>query len=236
MSKHLKRFSAPKHWGLKAKTETFAVKPSPGPHPADIGVPLLGIVRDFLGYAQDSREALRILEQGDICVDHLVRKDHKYAAGLMDVISVKKTGENFRMLPDRKGLKMQPISDSEARFKLLRVRGKMLLRGGKLQVNFHDGSNLELPGDEIKKYSAGDVVQISIPDKKIKDHLKVEPGNVAFVFRGKNSGQVGRIEKVTEGKSTQPNLITISVDGREFQTLAKFIFVIGRKRPKIKVD
>ncbi len=236
MSKHLKRFSAPSHWGLEAKTEAFATKPSPGPHPGDLGIPLLGIVRDFLGYAQGAREAKRILEQGDVKVDHVTRKSHKYAAGLMDVVTIEKTGENFRLLPDRKGLRIQPISDREAGFKFLRIRGKTMVAGDQLQLNLHDGSNLEVPRTDSQKYSIGDVLQLTIPDRKLKDQLKIEPGNVALVYRGKNSGTLGSIEKVIEGKGNQPDLVTLSVEGKEFQTLEEYIFVIGRKRPKIKVN
>jgi len=236
MSKHLKRFSAPKHWGLRPKEAVFASKPRPGPHPLEMGVPLLGIVRDFLGYAQTGREAKYIIHQGDVLVDHVVRKDAKFAAGLMDVVSLKRTNENFRLLPDRKGLRLQPISDTEAGFKLVRVGRKTMVKGGKVQLGFHDGSNIELDGKEAAKYSVGDVLQISIPDRKVKDHMKMEPGNVAFVYRGKNSGQLGKIEEVIAGSGTRPASVRLSVGDTTFQTLAEFIFVIGRKRSKIKVD
>ncbi len=236
MSKHVKRFSAPRHWGLETKGATFATRSSPGPHPHDLGIPLLGIVRDLLGYAQDAREARKILEQGDLKVDQVVRSDHKFAAGLMDVVSIAKTNENFRLLPDQKGLRLQPIPETEANYKLLRVKGKTLIKGGKLQLNLHDGTNLELPPEDAQKYSVGDVIQLTLPDRKMKDHMKIEPGNSAFVFRGKNSGTLGLIEKVEKGPGTQPNLVTISADGKEFETLEDYIFVVGRKRPKIKVS
>jgi small subunit ribosomal protein S4e len=236
MSKHLKRFSAPSHWGLETKVATFATKPSPGPHSSTLGIPLLGIIRDFLGYARNSHEAKKILEQGDIKVDHVIRKNHKYAAGLMDVITIEKTGENFRLLPSSKGLRIQPIPDSEAKNKLVKVTGKSTLKGGNFQLNLHDGSNMEVEAKEGKKFSVGDVLQITIPDKTVKDHLKIEEGNVAFVYKGKNSGLLGTIGKLEVGEGNQPNLVDLTVDGSQFQTLEDYIFVVGRKRSKIKVD
>ncbi len=236
MSRHLKRFSAPKHWGLTAKGHTFAVKPSPGPHAGAAGIPLLGVVRDLLGYAQDAREAKKILREGQIRVDGIVRKDHGYSAGLMDVVAIERTGEYFRILPDRKGLRMQPISDAESNVKLLRVQGKTWLGGGGLQLNLHDGSNMELPGSESKKYAVGDVIQISLPERSIKDVMKIEPGNAAIVYKGKNAGQVGVIEKITAGRGEQATLVILSADGQQLQTLESYIFVVGRKRPKIKVN
>ena len=236
MSRHLKRFSAPNHWGLETKVATFATKPSPGPHSATLGIPLLGIIRDFLGYARDAREAKKILEQGDIKVDHVVRKSHKYAAGLMDVISIEKTGENFRLLPSGKGLRIQPISDTEAKTKLVRIRGKTVLKGGKFQLNLHDGSNIEVDAKEGGTYTVGDVLQVSIPDRKVKDHMKIEEGNVAFVYKGKNSGLLGTIGKVEKGEGIQPDLVNLTVGDSQFHTLEEYIFVVGRKRSKIKVD
>lgn len=236
MSKHLKRFSAPRYWRLQTKGVAFATKPSPGPHAGDLSIPLVGIVRDLLGYARDRREVKKILQEGEIRVDQVVRKEHRYAAGLMDVISVRKTGENFRLLPDSKGLRMRPIPDAEASTKLLRIMGKSWPMGGGLQLNLHDGSNIMLPATDAAKYSVGDVLQVSLPDRKIKDHMKIEPGNVAFLHGGKSAGQVGIIEKVTRGQPMQPTMVTLSVGGKEFQTLEDFIFVVGVKKPKIKVD
>jgi small subunit ribosomal protein S4e len=131
---------------------------------------------------------------------------------------------------------MRPIPDAEANTKLLRIMGKSWPTGGGLQLNLHDGSNIMLPATDTAKYSVGDVLQVSLPDRKIKDHMKIEPGNVAFLHGGKSVGQVGIIEKVTKGQPMQPTMVTLSVGGKEFQTLEDFIFVVGVKKPKIKVD
>jgi small subunit ribosomal protein S4e len=235
MKKHLKRYEAPKHWGLETKGAPFATKPRPGPHPAEMGIPLVGIVRDFLRYARDAREAKMILRQGQIKVDHVVRKDHKFAAGLMDVISIEKTGEHFRILPDRNGLTLSPIPDADSKFKFLRIMGKRPLKGGNIQLNMHDGGNLEVAAKD-DQYSVGDVLQVTIPDKKVKDHLRIEPENSAYVYRGKDSGTLGRIEKVETVEGSQPNLVTLSVGEETLRTLKDFIFVVGRKRSKIKVS
>jgi small subunit ribosomal protein S4e len=154
----------------------------------------------------------------------------------MDVITIEKTGENFRLLPSSKGLRIQPIPDTESKNKLVKVSGKMVLKGGKFQLNLHDGSNIEVEAKEGAKYSVGDVLQITIPEKTVKDHLKIEEGNVAFVYKGKNSGLLGTIGKLEVGEGTQPNLVDLTVDGSQFQTLEDYIFVVGRKRSKIKVD
>jgi len=236
MSKHIKRFSAPKHWGLRTKEATFAVKPLPGPHPEELGIPLLGLVRDYLGYAQNASEAKKVIVEGNIAVDHIVRKDYKYPAGLMDVVTVLKTKENYRLLPGPNGLRLQPISATEAKTKLLRISGKSLVKGGQVQLNLHDGSNMVIDPKKARSYRTGDVIQVRLPDREIRDHLSVETGNVAIVYKGKRRGEVGTIQAIEAGEGTQPTLVTLTSDGSEFQTLFDYIFVIGRKRPKIKVE
>ena len=90
MSKHLKRLAAPRTVKLHRKEKTWTVKPSPGPHPLDKSVPLCLIVRDYLGLCDTYKEAKRIIANGDILVDSIKRKNHKFPCGLMDTISIPK--------------------------------------------------------------------------------------------------------------------------------------------------
>ncbi|HDJ66171.1 MAG TPA: 30S ribosomal protein S4e, partial [Nitrososphaeria archaeon] len=49
---HLKRLAAPPHLKIHVKEKVFTVCPRPGPHPKFECIPLLLIVRDYLGYAE----------------------------------------------------------------------------------------------------------------------------------------------------------------------------------------
>lgn len=42
-------------------------------------------------------------KEANVLVDNRIRRDHRYPLGLMDVITLVKSGENFRMLQDWKG-------------------------------------------------------------------------------------------------------------------------------------
>ena len=54
-----------------------------------------------------------------------MRKDHGFPTGLMDVISIDKTKENFRILYDVKGrFILKKINSDEAKFKLCKIKGK----------------------------------------------------------------------------------------------------------------
>jgi small subunit ribosomal protein S4e len=85
------------------KNGTWAPRPSPGPHKLRECLPLILIIRNRLKYALTRKEVISILMQRYVKVDHVVRTDETFPCGLMDVISLEKTGENFRVLLDTKG-------------------------------------------------------------------------------------------------------------------------------------
>ena len=114
--KHLKRYKAPKSWPIHPKEDTWTVKPSAGSHSIDKAIPLTLVIRDVLKLADNSREAKRIINSGNVLVDGRVVKDYKFPVGFMDVIEIPKTEESYRVLLDRKGrLQLDLIDDSSAK-------------------------------------------------------------------------------------------------------------------------
>merc|ERR1712093_409152 len=101
--KHLKRLNAPKHWMLDKMGGVWDPRPSTGPHKLRECLPLILILRNRLKYALTKKEVQQILMQRLIKVDGKVRTDPNYPCGFMDVISIDKTDEHFRMLYDAKG-------------------------------------------------------------------------------------------------------------------------------------
>jgi Ribosomal protein S4E len=89
MGRHQKRIAAPRSWKIERKTAYWTVKPRPGPHPGNRSIPLLLIVRDMLKLADNSKEAKRILNEGNVTVDGKVRKDHKFPVGIFDLLSIR---------------------------------------------------------------------------------------------------------------------------------------------------
>jgi len=84
-----------------------------------------------LKYALNARETKAIVMQRLIKVDGKVRTDTTYPAGFMDVISIEKTGENFRLVYDTKGrFTVHRISGEEAEYKLAKVKRVQLGKGG----------------------------------------------------------------------------------------------------------
>ena len=165
--KHLKRYKAPKSWPIHPKEDTWTVKPAPGSHAIDDSLPLLVIIRDILGLADNSREAKRIINTGNVLIDGRAVKDYKFPVGFMDVLTIPKTEENYRILLDTKGrLTLHPISAEDASYKLAKVVNKSTIKGGKTQLNLHDGRNVLVDEDV---YAGQDVICIGIPEQEIKE-------------------------------------------------------------------
>ncbi|KAF4110818.1 hypothetical protein G5714_007849 [Onychostoma macrolepis] len=120
--KHLKRVAAPKHWMLDKLTGVFAPRPSTGPHKLRECLPLIIFLRNRLKYALTGDEVKKICMQRFIKIDGKVRTDVTYPTGFMDVVSIEKTSENFRLIYDVKGrFTVHRITNEEAKYKLCKV-------------------------------------------------------------------------------------------------------------------
>jgi len=149
MSKHLKRLNVPGPLRIHRKEETWTIRASPGPHPLDKSIPLGLIIRDYLDLADTLKETKRILSNSEALVDGVIRKNHKFPCGLMDVISIPKLKKDYRVLFDRRGkLTLVPITSKEATWKLCRIENKTILKGKQIQLNLHDGRNQLVEKDE----------------------------------------------------------------------------------------
>lgn len=229
--KHLKRYKAPKHWPIHPKENKWTVKPNAGPHAIEESLPLLLVVRDILGVADNSREAKRIINNGDILVDGRARKDYKYPVGFMDVIEIPKTESTFRVLPDEKGrLILHSITAENKEFKLCKITDKTTIKGGKTQLNLHDGRCYLDEGD----YKVGDVVILKVPDQEINEVISFENGTIGLITGGKHIGEIGRIKEINITKSSMPNTVEMETDDKKtFLTLKDYVFVIGKDEAAI---
>jgi len=246
MSRHQKRISAPRSWSVARKEHFWTVKPRPGPHPKDRSLPLLLLVRDILKLADNAREARKILTEGNIVVNGKVRKDYKFPVGLFDVISIPKLNEHYVMLMDRRGiLTLVPIKEDEAKMKLCRVENKTTLKGGKIQINLHDGRNLLSDGN-IKTH---DSLLISLENGEVLKVLPYEEGSKVVVFGGKHTAQIGELVERIVRRSSERNVVrirslgfcaalspageTAEEEGEIFETVEDFVFVIGTEKIEV---
>ncbi len=226
MVMHQKRLSAPKTYKIPRKVAKWTVKPSPGPHDKN-AVPLLIIVRDFLQLADNSREARKIISAGEILVDGVPRKDYKFPVGLFDVVKIPKLNKSYRIVFDEKG-RYVPIEIEDDNLKLYKIKNKTMVRGGKVQLNLFDGTNVLAENE----YKTKDSLLMEIPSKKIVDHLPFEIGALVMITGGTHAGEIGRVKDYRVIRGSSPNLVTVEVEGRELTTIVDYVFVVGRKDAK----
>ncbi len=232
MSKHLKRLNAPRTLRLHRKDEPWTVRPAPGPHPLEKSIPLGLIVRNYLELVDTLGEAKIVMANGDILVDGVKRKSHKFPCGLMDVISIPKLKKDYRILFDNKGkLILIPTASKNATWKLCRIENKTILKGKQIQLNLHDGRNKIIQKDE---YKTRDVLKISFKDKKISDIYKFEKGTVSMIIGGSHIGEVANIEDIDIISSSKPNLAKMKGKS-EFTTVQEYVFPIGKAKPAIEL-
>jgi len=226
---------------------TWATRPSTGPHKLRECLPLTLILKNRLKYALNRKEVQSIVMKRLVAVDHKVRTDLSYPAGFMDVITIQKTDEKFRLLYDVKGrFTVHRISNEEAKFKLCRVLklgvgskasigrnpGQVGQAGAVPYAVTHDGRTIRYPDPMAKN---GDTVKLDLTTGKTVDTLKFEPGNICMITAGANKGRVG----VLTSREKHYGGFEIShlkdKKGNSFATRSGNVFIIGDNKPWISL-
>uniref|UniRef100_A0A1X7VF37 KOW domain-containing protein n=2 Tax=Amphimedon queenslandica TaxID=400682 RepID=A0A1X7VF37_AMPQE len=224
--KHLKRPNAPKHWMLDKFSGRYAPRPSPGPHKLRECIPLMVFLRNRLKYALTGDEVKKIVKQRLIKVDGKVRTDTTFPAGLMDVVTIEKTSEQFRLLYDVKGrFCVHRITPEEAKYKLGKVKRAQLGPKGIPYLVTHDGRTIRYPDPLIK---VNDTVRIDIATGKITDFVKFDVGNLVMVVGGRNLGRVGVITNRERHHGSFDIIHIKDAKGNTFATRQTNVFVIGK--------
>jgi len=192
-------------------------------------IPVGVVIRDILQFANTMREVRYILQAGKVLIDGKIIKDTRRGVGLMDVLTL---GENnFRCVLDHNGrLRYSAISKDEAGWKICRIEGKTTIKGGKTQLNLHDGRNIIV--DNASEYKTGDSLKLGLPEQKIMEHIKFGEGTRCYLIGGVHVGSTANVTEYILKRSSMPNEV-LFVD---FGTIARNVFAIGdATMPNIEV-
>ncbi|ERL91296.1 hypothetical protein D910_08629 [Dendroctonus ponderosae] len=215
--KHLKRLNAPKAWMLDKLGGVFAPRPSTGPHKLRESLPLVIFLRNRLKYALTNSEVTKIVMQRLIKVDGKVRTDPNYPAGFMDVVTIEKTGEFFRLIYDVKGrFTIHRITPEEAKYKLCKVRKVGTGPKGIPFLVTHDGRTVN------------DTIQLDIATSKILDYIKFESGNLCQITGGRNLGRVGTVVNRERHPGSFDIVHIKDANDHVFATRLNNVFIIGK--------
>ena len=212
------------------------MKPSQGPHKLRDCIPLNLILRTKLRLALNGKEAKMIVKarEGNISIDGKVRTDHKYPVGIMDIVTINKTGMNYRVTYDVKGRwRLVKISKEDAKYKLCKVTKRCM---GPKKIPFittSDGRTLRYPNPHIKEF---DTIKLNLENNEIVDYYKYKIGAHVLIIGGNNIGRAGVIERIEKHPGSYEIVYIKDTTGKEFSTRLTNIFIVGDQRPEISVE
>jgi small subunit ribosomal protein S4e len=185
---HIKRTSMPKTWPIarKSTTKKYVAVPT---HAKTKSITLLYLLRDMLKISETRRELKKIILNGDVKVNDIVRKKDTYPIQVFDTISLEKVNKYYRLQIINKKFTLTEIRSKEVLEKIVKIIGKKSLTNKKIQINFEDGTNLLTK----ESFNVGDSAIISQKNKKIVKILPLKTGSNIEIISGKHAGKKGKL-------------------------------------------
>jgi len=166
-----------------------------------------------------------ILHQRVVKVDGKVRTDPTYPAGFMDVVSIDKTSEHFRLLYNIRGkFALHRIKPEEADYKLCKVKKAQLGPKGAPFISTHDGRTIRYPHPNIQ---VNDTIKLNLKTNTIEDTIKFSTGALVMCVRGRNTGRVGVLKQVEKHEGSNTIVYVEDLANRAFATRLDNVFAIG---------
>ena len=134
---HIKKTKMPTTWPVprKGKKKRFIAVPS---HSVTKGISVLFLLRDVLKIARTRKEARHMTLNEMVKVDNKVRKDENFPVQVRGILSLDKAKLNYRLEIFNKKFRLVEISEKEAKTKIVKIVGKTILSGNKIQMNLDD--------------------------------------------------------------------------------------------------
>ena len=82
-----------------------------------------------------------------------------------------------------------------------------------------------------EKVKTGDVLQLGLPDMKVKKVLKFKDGAQSLIIGGSHVGSIATVKGQETTRSTKPNLVMYD----DFQTIRPYSFVVGEKKAMVSL-
>ncbi|MFC7075893.1 30S ribosomal protein S4e [Haloarcula halophila] len=224
MSNHQKRLSVPNSWPVERKTATFTVKAGAGPH-GESGVPLLIVLRDVLGYADNRKEARYALNEDNVLINGTPVSDEERPVGMFDIMAFTERDEYYRVFPGEGGrLALTAIDGDAADSKLGKIVTKTNVSGGDVQLGLHDGQTLLVEDGDA--YNGGDSIVVDNESNEVVAHFEYEEGALVTAVDGAHAGEIGTIEEIQVTPGSSQNNVLVSQDDGGFETVEEYIVVI----------
>jgi len=210
---HQKRLSAPKHYPVERKglTYTTTVEGSRSP---EIGIPVVVFLREVTGYAETKKEAKTIIREGNLYRNGDRVRDVRDSIGILDVIELPKTGEVFRVMPNKNRLDFVKTEDDRTAAK---VTGKTV-EGDQYVYHFHNGENYR----SEEQYSTGSTL---ILGDEAEEAEMIE-GSKVVILDGQHAGKTAEITEL-HSRGMRADTATVKTSDAEFEIRQDKLFAVG---------
>lgn len=203
---HIKKTKMPKTWPVprKGRGKRFVAVPS---HNVGKGISLLFLIRDVLGIAKTRKEVKHMTLNGMVKINNKVRHDENFPVNVLDILNLNAGKENkyYRLAIVNKKFSLVDIDAKEADSKIVKIVGKKVLSGGKVQMNLRDGQNFLTK----VKFSVGDSVVLDTKNDKVGKVLGLKKGAKVEIILGKHAGEKGELvgfEELIRGRNYEVKL------------------------------
>ena len=204
------------------------LRPLPGAHNKNLGTGLATLLKDVLKMCGSMKEVKYLLNNRQIFINGRRVKEPRFSVGIFDSVSFMELKEHYRVILSDKGkFKAIKINTDEAELRPSRIINKTLVKGGKVQLNLDDGTNIIISKDE--PFKVKDSVLVLHPQKKIVSHLPLSKGAYVFIIGGKHIGKHGAVEEIKE-----KDIILKTAKG-DVKTAVRHALVIGSSVPYISL-
>ncbi len=134
----------------------------------------------------------------------------------MDVVTIEKTNEHFRVLFDVKGrFILRSINAEEAKLKLCKIKRREVGPNKVPYIVTNDGRTLRYPHPNIK---VNDTVQLDIATNTVKEVVPFEVGNLAYIQSGNNVGRIGTVTVIDSHPGSFDIVHVKDAKGHSFST------------------
>lgn len=186
---HLTRNEVPRTWPIPRKGTKSIVVPK---NNKANGIPLLILLRDMLKIGEKRKEIEKIMREGKIKVNGKVVKDEKYALVVLDILSL--GDKSYKLVLKNKKFNLEETKEKE---KIVKIVGRKILKGKKVQINLGDGRNIMTS----EKLNIGDSVAINF-EGKIARKIELKENAKVMVISGSHIGEEGKVERIDEKNKT----------------------------------
>lgn len=201
---HNKRLPAPKHYPIKRKEGSY-VSGIKGSRSEENAIPAVIFLREVTEYADNAKEATKIVKDGKILRNGEELRDIKEGIGVLDVVELPDAEEAYRAVKQGNDLVFLPVDDAE------KVAAKIedkRQEGDKYVYRLHNGENFQTEDE----YTTGNTL---IFNSSVKE-VELEEGSNVLVIEGSHAGEKAEVKEINR-RGMKPDTAIVESE-REFET------------------